>query len=344
MNVNKNIVSSIPNNIYVNKKVLNNKKDYSETVKILNDEVIFGGKKEIDKGQLEEFVDEITVLDGVFEGETLFDQEQQSIDKFFVNLTNSYAKEKYKIESNFTGEEKEKQLEMLNKKFDNTVNKYSYLFEGKPPSSNDILNECGFDVPKGVIRPLDEIRESIKKLGAKAKEYIDAGNKAPTNMEEFEKFNEYISKNSTDEMDNLSLDTLSKFDKIATGMRNDNSSFEDFNSFVDKVDLPEGMKDILKLSSFSKIDIPHKNIWITSKNANEITQKANENKKYFESLLNSKTEKQKQAENNETVNKMLSMFNNINKNLFSSIKTGNEKYTDFIQQMKIKKMNNSLSN
>lgn len=341
MNINRNVFPSIPSNIYVGKEVLNNKKVSSENIKVVDDKIKFNGREEINEGKLETYAN--YHLDGVFEGETLRERDQQSINKFLFNLTNVYAKEKNKIETTLTGKQKDKQLEILNKKFDNTVNTYSTSFEFKLPCSTYILSECGYNVPGGLIKPLYDIRESVIKLGNKAKEYIDSGNKAPTNAEEFEKFSKYVSQGSTNDSNNLSLDTLSKFDEIATNMLNDGRSFEGFNLFLDNVDLPDRLKNILREASFSKIDIPYRGVWANAKSVEEITTKYNENKKYFESLLYSMTERQKENGKEEEANNILNIFNNLI-NLFSKNKTDSEKYTNFIQEMKIKKLNDSLLN
>lgn len=340
--------SVMPNNIYLDKKNINNKNNSSEKLKVVGDEVSFKDfNQKIDEGKFEKI--ETGILSGVIEGETLYENTLQPIDRFLVNLTNSYSKEKAKIESSLTGKEKDIELKYLNTRFDNTVIDYSDHFSLKSYYTYGTHNE---DLIKGV-----------ENICQKAKEYIDNGNKAPTNMEEYKKFSDYVSQNPTNDSNHISLSDLSKFDKIAVNMSSDLSDFEGINQFIDKTDLPENLKNILKINNYMKVNDPLKEIRALTHGASlkEVLKESNERKKYFDNLLYSKTEQQEKSENDtnnitdelilkalnslntensqndELMNKMLDSLNDenrLNDSIFSGLKTGSEKYSEFIKQNK----------
>lgn len=331
-----NFAIPMPNNIYVGKEIFNNKDNSSESLKVVNDKVDFGKfNQKIDESKFEKI--ETDNLEGVIEGENLYENVLQSIDKFLVNLTNAYSKEKAQIESNLTGEEKNKALESLNKRFDNTVKDYAGNFSRKPYT--------------GILMKFNEdLINSIENIGKKAKEYIDNGNKPPSNMEEYQNFSDYVSQNQTNDPNHISLDALSKFDKIALNIGKYGG---DFNSFVDKTDLPENLKNILKEANYMNNTYPFGSgeNTINQSDVEKITKEANERKKYFDGLVSSKTERQEKAENeknsqnDELTNQMLDALNSknrLNNSIFLGIKTSSQKYIEFIKERKYQNINNYL--
>lgn len=355
------------NNTYINNPYINNindKKIRSEKLNIINDDIKFDTN--ISKDKNSNFVDnkkinyvpnymgaytkyedsqypkyEIVMykiidkpLENVFEGigdenSNFLKARRTSVDKFFTNIANSYYKEKTRIETNFTGIDKENELSRLSATFDYTVNQYIEGFSDK--------GSCGAIS----VLPQDFIKEAITSLSNKTKEYIDSGNKPPSNLEEFKNFNEYISSDN-----NTSLDTLSKIELISKNMEEyiykDENDFEIVNEFLDDLNLPKDVTDYLKLiNGANKMSFNLKTT-IIGDEKDEDSSNLIALYKISRKLFKDDYKKEYNKKYNENFLDILVSENRLNKNLFSKTKTDSQKYAEYIKEMKFKNINNSL--
>ena len=348
------------NNSYINN--INDKRILSQKFNIINDDIKFDTNISKDKNQ--NFVDnkkinyipnymcdytkyedsqhpkdEIVMykivdkpLENVFQGVDGNRARRTSVDEFFTNIANSYYKEKIYIESNFTGIDKENELSRLSATFDYTVNEYIEGFSEK--------GSCGAIF----VLPQDIIKDAITNLSNKTKEYIDSGNKPPSNLEEFREFNQYISSDN-----NTSLDMLSKIELISKNMEEyiykDESDFEIVNELLDDLNLPKDVTDYLKLiNGANKMSFNLKTTIIDDENdddSSNLIALYKIHRKIFKDDY--KKEYNKKNNGNENFLDIIVSQNRLNKNLFSKTKTDSEKYAEYIKEMKFKNINNSLN-